>query len=165
MKDFESVLTVNHPYRFRDAIVDLARRISYTLETMQVFAEEYTASSMAADIEDGRMAAADDLLAIESIFDQIGEMFDRIEAFRSQLETRVRNTIKYAERGGQGLVGRAGDLVRRLDALPRDGRHHKATIEWSIASIRARQSAPRSWPREQESRRLHWLQEASLASR
>ncbi|MFK4381071.1 hypothetical protein ABIA40_000479 [Bradyrhizobium sp. USDA 223] len=82
LKDFGSILTVNHPYRFRDAIVDLARRISCTLETMQVLAEEYTASSMAADIEDGRMAAADDLLAIESIFDQIGEKFERIEAFR-----------------------------------------------------------------------------------
>ncbi|SCB51574.1 hypothetical protein GA0061099_10202 [Bradyrhizobium yuanmingense] len=61
---------------------------------MQVLAEEYTASSMAADIEDGRMAAADDLLAIESIFDQIGEMFDRIEAFRKQLEARVRSTLR-----------------------------------------------------------------------
>ncbi|MEY9981660.1 hypothetical protein ABH995_000997 [Bradyrhizobium yuanmingense] len=81
LKDFGPILTVNHPYRFRDAIVDLAR-ISCTLETMQVLAEEYTASSMAADIEDGRMAAADDLLAIESIFDQIGEKFERIEAFR-----------------------------------------------------------------------------------
>ncbi|WP_271498255.1 Wadjet anti-phage system protein JetA family protein [Bradyrhizobium sp. CCBAU 11357] len=49
LKDFESILTVNHPYRFRDAIADLARRISYTPETIQVLAEEYTASSMAAD--------------------------------------------------------------------------------------------------------------------
>ena len=102
---------------------------------MQILAEEYTASSMAADLEDGRIAAADDLLAIESIFDQIGEMFDRIEAFRRQLEARVRNTINYADRGGQGLVGRAADLVRRLDALLRDGRHHKATIEWSVTSF------------------------------
>jgi len=27
LKDFESILTFNHPYRFRDAIVDLAKRI------------------------------------------------------------------------------------------------------------------------------------------
>ncbi len=30
LKDFESILTFNHPYRFRDAIVDLARRIAHT---------------------------------------------------------------------------------------------------------------------------------------
>src|SRR5262249_46772295 len=48
-----------------------------------------------------------------------------------------RNTIKYAERGAQGLVGRAGDLVRRLDALLRDGRREEATLEWSLEPLRS----------------------------
>lgn len=152
LKDFESILTVNHPYRFRDAIVDLARRISYTPETMQVLAEEYVAASMASDVEDGRMAAADDLLAIENIFEQIGEMFDRIETFRRQLEARVRNTINYAERGAQGLVGRAGDLVRRLDALLRDGKHDKATVEWSVEPLRSPWSEHHQAPTRQPRR-------------
>jgi hypothetical protein len=137
LKDFESILTFNHPYRFRDAIVDLARRISYTPGTMRVLAEEYLAASMAPSIEEGRLEAEADLLAIESTFGQIGEMFERIETFRRQLEARVRNTIKYAERGAQGLVGRAGDLVRRLDALLSDGRHAEATVEWSIEPLRS----------------------------
>src|SRR5258708_8530435 len=152
LKDLESVLTVNHPYRFRDAIVDLVRRISFTPETMQVLAEEYAAASMASDVDDGRMAATDDLLAIENIFEQIGEMFERIETFRRQLEARVRNTIKYAERGTQGLVGRAGDLVRRLDALLRDGRSDGATVEWSLEPLRSPWSehhhAPARQPRK-----------------
>jgi len=137
LKDFESILTFNHPYRFRDAIVDLARRLSYTPGTMRVLAEEYLAASMAPSIEEGGLEAEADLLAIESTFAQIGEMFERIETFRRQLEARVRNTIKYAERGAQGLVGRAGDLVRRLDALLQDGRHAEATVEWSIEPLRS----------------------------
>ncbi|WP_246787861.1 Wadjet anti-phage system protein JetA family protein [Bradyrhizobium sp. CCBAU 53421] len=64
-------------------------------------------------------------------------MFDRIETFRRQLEARVRNTIRYAERGAQGLVGRAGDLVRRLDALLREGGHEEATVEWTIEPLRS----------------------------
>ena len=137
LKDFESILTFNHPYRYRDAIVELARRISYTPDTMQVLAEEYVSASMAASIEEGRLEAEGDLLAIENTFDQIGEMFERIETFRRQLESRVRNTIKYAERGAQGLVGRAGDLVRRLDALLVGGRHWNATVEWSLEPLRS----------------------------
>lgn len=137
LRDFESILTVNHPYRFRDEIVDLARRISYTPETMQVLAEEYVAASMAGAISDGRLEAESDLLAIETTFAQIGEMFERIEAFRRQLEARVRNTIKYAERGTQGLVGRAGDLVRRLDLLLRSRHYDTATVEWSLESLRS----------------------------
>jgi hypothetical protein len=137
LKDFESILTFNHPYRFRDVIVDLARRLSYTPGTMRVLAEEYVAASMAPSIEEGQLEAEADLLAIESTFGQIGEMFERIEAFRRQLEGRVRNTIKYAEGGTQGLVGRAGDLVRRLDALVGDGRHQEAMIEWSLEPLRS----------------------------
>jgi Family of unknown function (DUF5716) len=137
LKDFESILTFNHPYRYRDVIVDLARRIAYTPATMQVLAEEYVTASMAASLDEGRLEAEGDLLAIESIFGQIGEMFERIESFRRQLEARVRNTIKYAERGTQGLVGRAGDLVRRLDALLGDGRHANAAVEWSLEPLRS----------------------------
>src|SRR2546430_9724978 len=79
LKDFESILTVNHPYRFRDEIVDLARRISYTPDTMQVLAEEYMGAGMAAAIEDGRLEGEADLIATESTFGQIGERFQGID--------------------------------------------------------------------------------------
>lgn len=137
LKDFKSILTFNHPYRFRDEIVDLARRISYTPPTMQVVAEEYLSSGIATSLDMARLEAEADLLAIEATFGQIGEMFERIEAFRRQLEGRVRNTVKYAERGAQGLVGRAGDLVRRFDALLGDGRRQAATVDWSIEPLRS----------------------------
>jgi hypothetical protein len=137
LKDFESILTVNHPYRFRDEIVDLARRIAQTPTTMQVLSEEYVAASISPSMAEAALDVEGDLLSIESTFGQIGEMFERIELFRRQLEARVRNTIKYAERGTQGLVGRAGDLVRRLDGLLGRGRHPNATIEWSLEPLRS----------------------------
>src|SRR5262249_9446362 len=118
-------------------IMGVARRMSYTPDAMQVLAEEYVAAGMVASIEDGRLEVEGDLIAIESTFGQIGEMFERIETFRRQLEARVRNTIKYAERGTQGLVGRAADLVRRLDALLVNGRHAEARLEWSIEPLRS----------------------------
>ena len=137
LKDFESILTFNHPYRFRDAIVDLARRIVHTPATMQVLSEEYVAASISASMAEAALDVEGDLLAIESTFGQIGEMFERIESFRRQLEARVRNTIKYAERGAHGLVGRAGDLVRRLDGLIASRRHPNGTVEWSLEPLRA----------------------------
>jgi hypothetical protein len=137
LRDFESILTVNHPYRFRDEIVDLARRIAHTPTTMQVLSEEYVAASISSSMTEAALDVEGDLLSIESTFGQIGEMFERIELFRRQLEARVRNTIKYAERGTQGLVGRAGDLVRRLDRLLGRGRHPNATVEWSLEPLRS----------------------------
>ncbi len=151
LKDFESILTFNHPYRFRDAIVDLARRIAHTPATMQVLSEEYVAASISPSMSEAARDVEGDLLAIETTFGQIGEMFERIESFRRQLESRVRNTIKYAECGAQGLVGRAGDLARRLDGLIARGRHPNATVEWSLEPLRSPwsefQHAPSREPR------------------
>lgn len=151
LKDFQSIFTFNHPYRHRDAIVDLARRITHTRPTMQVLAEEYKSAGISDSLVEAAREAEDDLLAIESTFGQIGEMFERIEAFRRQLESRVRNTIKYAERGSQGLVGRAGDIVRRLDRLIALGQHPNAAVEWSLEPLRSPwseyQHAPSREPR------------------
>jgi hypothetical protein len=137
LKDLESILTFNHSYRFRDAIVDLARRrIAHTPSMMQVLCEEYVAASISPSMAEAALDVEGDLLAIESTFGQIGERFERIESFRRQLEARVRNTIKYAERGAHGLVIRAGDLVRRLDGSVGRGRHPNATVEWSLEPLR-----------------------------
>src|SRR3982074_3874600 len=46
LKDFESILTFNHPYRFRDAIVDSARRIAHTPATLQGLQEEKVGESI-----------------------------------------------------------------------------------------------------------------------
>ncbi len=137
LRDFESILTVNHPYRFRDEIVDLARRIAHTPATMQVLSEEYVVASISSSMAEAVLDVEGDLLSIESTFGQIGEMFERIELFRRQLEARVRNTIKYAERGTQGLAGRAGDLVRRLDRMLASGRRTDAAVEWSLEPLRS----------------------------
>ena len=137
LRDFESILTFNHPYRFRDAIIDLTRRIAHTPATMQVLSEEYVAASISSSLSEAALDVEGDLLAIESTFGQIGEMFERIESFRRQLEARVRNTIKYAERGTQGLVARAGNLVRRLDRLNGGGCCPGATVEWSLEPLRS----------------------------
>src|SRR5215472_10230562 len=88
LKDFQSIFTFNHPYRYRDEIIELARLISYTPELMRVIAEEYVAASISHSMSDAALDVEGDLLAIETTFGQIGEMFERIEAFRRQLESR-----------------------------------------------------------------------------
>lgn len=65
-----------------------------------MLAEEYVAASMASDVEDGRMAAADDLLAIENIFEQIGEMFDRINIVTELHESRETLVAEKCARSG-----------------------------------------------------------------
>lgn len=117
LKDFQSILTFNHPYRFKDQIVTTARRISYADDLIRVIAHGYVEIGIVPEVELARNEAESDLLSIETTFDTVGEMFERIAQFRRGLETRLRNTVKYAEQGERGLASRARDLVVRLERL------------------------------------------------
>ncbi|WP_322946990.1 hypothetical protein [Methylobacterium durans] len=84
--------------------------------------------------------AADDLLAIEQAFETVGELFERITQFRRVLESRLRNTVKYAEQGERGLGSRARDLVPRLEALllqAAPGRYDRPTVPDSVGPVRS----------------------------
>jgi hypothetical protein len=117
LKDFQAILTFNHPYRFRDQIVTTARRISYSEDLLAIIAGGYVEIGIVSDARQARDEAVSDLLSIETTFDTVGEMFERIAQFRRALETRLRNTVKYAEQGERGLASRARDLVARMETL------------------------------------------------
>ncbi len=142
LKDFQSIMTFNHPYRFRDGIIATARAASMDPKRMGAVAVGYVEAGLAPDPAAARDAAADDLLAIEGTFESIGAMFERIAQFRRALEGRLRNTVKYAEGGERGLGTRARDLVRRLEALlaaPFPGqpeRYDRPTVPAAVEPIR-----------------------------
>jgi hypothetical protein len=117
LKDFQAILTFNHPYRFRDQIITTARRISYTADLIDIISDGYVEIGIKPDAPQARDEVISDLLSIETTFDTIGEMFERIAQFRRALETRLKNTVKYAEQGERGLSARARALVARMEIL------------------------------------------------
>ncbi len=117
LKDFRSILTTNHPYRYRERIIDLARTLSQDETIMQALADGYRTSGISRTKEEGYRQALHNLISIETAFESIGEMFERISQFRRGLEMRLRNTVRYAEQGERGLVVRAEALIRGLEGL------------------------------------------------
>jgi hypothetical protein len=117
LKDFQAILTFNHPYRFRDQIVTTARRISYEPDLLDIVASGYIEIGIAPDVQQAHAEAVSDLLSIERTFEVVGEMFERISVFRRALEMRLKNTVKYAEQGERGLSSRARALVSRMETL------------------------------------------------
>ena len=117
LKDFQAILTFNHPYRFRDQIVSTASRIAYAEDLLALIAEGDVEIGIAPDLQAARDEAVSDLLSIEGTFETIGEMFERIAQFRRALESRLRNTVKYAEQGERGLASRARTQVARMETL------------------------------------------------
>ncbi|MDO9428671.1 MAG: DUF5716 family protein [Methylobacterium sp.] len=135
LKDFQSILTFNHPYRFRDQIITSVRAISVDRALVGLVEEGYREQGLSPGAE-----TADDLLVTEQAFETVGEMFERIAQFRRALESRLRNTVKYAEQGERGLGSRARDLVPRLEALllrAEPGRYDRPTVPASVESVRS----------------------------
>jgi hypothetical protein len=154
LKDFQAILTFNHPYRFRDQIVSTARRIAYAEDLLAIIAEGYVEIGVSPNVQAARDEAVSDLLSIEGTFETVGDMFERIAQFRRALESRLRNTVKYAEQGERGLASRARDLVTRMEALllASPDRYVRATVPVAIEPVATpwseRQLAPQRQARQ-----------------
>lgn len=154
LKDFQSLLTTNHPYRYRERIIELARTLSVDAAVMDALAEGYVTSGFSQTTKDGQGLAHHNLLSIETAFEAIGEMFERISQFRRGLEMRLRNTVRYAEQGERGLVTRAEGLIRSLEGLlvAQPGRYElpsvSSAIERPSEPLSERLLAVRRQPRE-----------------
>ncbi|QRM32774.1 Wadjet anti-phage system protein JetA family protein [Microvirga sp. VF16] len=154
LKDFQAILTFNHPYRFRDQIVSTARRIAYTEDLLAIIADGYMEIGVSPDAQAARDETVSDLLSIEGTFETVGDMFERIAQFRRALESRLRNTVKYAEQGERGLASRARDLVIRMESLllASPDRYARATVPITIEPVATpwseRQLAPQRQARQ-----------------
>lgn len=164
LKDFQSILTFNHPYRFRDQIVATARRICFTDELISIVGSGYLEIGLAQDPARAREAVQADLLSIEQTFETVGDMFERISAFRRGLETRLKNTVRYAEHGERGLASRARGLVLRLEGLlaSDQDRYAAPTVPGLIERVSSPWSEKQLAPQRQSRRAV---EPTALASR
>lgn len=117
LKDFAAIHTVNHPYRFKGEILALVQELSHDSGGLAEIGRAYSEARLAGDLSAGRAEAQADLLALAQTFDRIDEMFQRVDGFRRQLEQKLRNTIRYAERGSQTRNEVLQGLLLRMDKL------------------------------------------------
>lgn len=123
LKDFAALHTTNHPYRYKNEILVAVRRLATNDHIVRVAARTYAEHAdpelMArgsgweverqAAIEEAARRVVDDLNALIEMLGHIDHMFERIRAFQVQLEERLRNMLRYKNRGRR-------DYARRLDA-------------------------------------------------
>jgi hypothetical protein len=95
---------------FRDAIED-------SVVDTGALADAYLEAHLGKDIAEARDVVHDDLFKIRRVFDRIEEAFLRIQHHRSRLETRLRNTVRYAGRRSGSFLQRSEPLLLHLDRL------------------------------------------------
>lgn len=117
LQDYTAINTTAHPYRYRHRILARLDAVEESAGDVGVVAQAYLDAHLAADQAGARDMVFDDLATIRRVFERIDDVFDRIQQHRGRLETRLRNTVRYAGRRTGGFLARSEALLLRLDAL------------------------------------------------
>ncbi|MBV8651351.1 MAG: hypothetical protein JO255_07775 [Alphaproteobacteria bacterium] len=116
IQDFRTVLTTNHPYRFRTEILAIADRLSFDDGVKAQIAAAYVENNVEPDEEAAHRAVHLHLTTISDVFSNVEEYFEQINVFRARLEARLRNTVRYMERSDASMVNSLVDAIERLDS-------------------------------------------------
>lgn len=117
LQDYATITTTSHPYRFRHRIFELLDAIEDSVTDIGAIADAYGEARLASDPVAARDLVFDDLGRVRRVFDQIAEAFERIQQHRSRLETRLRNTVRYAGRRSGTFLQRSEAMLLQLDRL------------------------------------------------
>lgn len=115
LKDYATITTTSHPYRFRHRIFDAIQHLESSPIDLDLLAEAYVEARLATSDIAARDLVYDDLTKIRVVFDRIEEAFRQIQLHRGRLEARLRNTVRYAGRRAGHFLQRSELLIRRLD--------------------------------------------------
>jgi hypothetical protein len=117
LKDFESIYKTNHPYRFKRSILEYVERVSEEGSIRDQVVDGYIDGELAADRAAAGQTLDQDLFTVRTVFDNIDQTYERINGFRIRLESRLRNTVKYAELGDRRHSQLLSRLIGRFDSI------------------------------------------------
>ena len=131
LKDFAVLHTTNHPYRYKNEILVAVRRLAANDHVVRLAARTYAEHAdpelMArnaeweidkqAAVDAAALRVVDDLNALIEILGHIDQMFERVRAFQVQLEERLRNMLRYKNRGRKDYARRLDEGISRLANL------------------------------------------------
>ncbi len=115
--DFKAVLTSDHPYHHRHEILRAVESIRTSHQRRAELARKYVQANLAADEHEAWDLVEDHLSSIDGTFASVDDFMIRLNAFRAQLEERLRNTVRYMERADGAVAAEIADLIQRMDAI------------------------------------------------
>ncbi|MBB4265411.1 Wadjet anti-phage system protein JetA family protein [Roseospira visakhapatnamensis] len=117
LKDLEEIQGPNHPYRHRTEILRDVEDISLSDHTRERVMEGYVEDRISPNGAEARAQLDHDLRVVAAVFGNIDISLDHINRFRRKLESKLSNTIRYAEQGEGRISRRVVDLVRGLEEI------------------------------------------------
>lgn len=114
LRDYTSIATTAHPYRYRRAILASLDELEDSEIDLAAVADAYLDARLVQDHKAARDLVHEDLFRIRRVFERIEESFEAIQQHRSRLETRLRNVVRYAGRR-TNFLQRSEQVIHALD--------------------------------------------------
>ncbi|CCG39686.1 Wadjet anti-phage system protein JetA family protein [Magnetospirillum molischianum] len=142
-----------HPLRFRADVARMARAYATNVALVEDIAQAYVKNGVSPDVASARREVFGQLDTIAEIFEGMTSFVSRIEDFRTRLERRLRNTIRYMDRSDDSITTRLATTMRRVDGLRTRGEPHGLELEIpTLLAVRPRLFSPDGFAEPRESK-------------
>ncbi|MCF8482235.1 MAG: DUF5716 family protein [Rhodospirillum sp.] len=117
LKDLEEIQGPNHPYRHRAEILRGVEEIALSDHLRDRLVEGYVEDRVSPNGAEARVQLDNDLRILSAVFGNIDISLDHISRFRRKLESKLSNTIRYAEQGEGRISRRLVELIRGMEDI------------------------------------------------
>ena len=120
VQDYKRLTTRNNPFRFRQKILDGIRHLEFNGKLQQVLVSEYIEQGGEPDSESAWKAVNSDIDRLRQVFEQIDTHLEHINRYRSKVERRVADAVRYLDRSQPGMSAQLTRLCEKLEVVTHD---------------------------------------------
>lgn len=116
IQDYKRLTTRNNPFRYRQQILQRVRELEYDVQRKKALVAGFMEQTGETDSEVAWEAINDDIRKLRGVFEQIDAHLSRVNRYRSKVERRVADTVRYLDRTQPGMAVKIAGLMKRLGA-------------------------------------------------
>lgn len=114
VQDYKRLKTRNNPFRYRQQILSLIRDLEYDVDKKKCLVDSFMAQTGTEDSEKAWQAINNDIDKLRGVFEQVDGHLDRVDRYRSKVERRVADTVRYLDKSQPGMATNIAGLIKAL---------------------------------------------------
>jgi hypothetical protein len=112
--DYKTLHTQENPFRFRVEILRIVRELRFSTIAKEVLPNAYLRLRVVKTQAEALMRVDADFQTLQHVFEDADDHLARIDAFRSSLEHRVADAVRYMDKTQPGAAARLARLTSQL---------------------------------------------------
>lgn len=114
VQDYKRLKTRNNPFRYRQQILSLIRNLEYDVDKKKRLVDGFMAQTGTEDSEKAWQAINSDIDKLRGVFEQVDGHLDRVDRYRSKVERRVADTVRYLDKSQPGMATHIAGLLKAM---------------------------------------------------